>query len=283
VEITLIKKAGIRQKNKKMNIVIKFLRKWAKLIDRVYMLLIIARLRLFLKNKPRFSLSHVRVLGYNIFLNDPRSFYFEFIHIFKNEIYGFHSEKERPYIIDGGGFIGASCLYFKKKYPKANILVFEPDNNALFILRKNIEANKLDNVTVVEMGLFDKEGEISFLPDNTDGGKIDTGGMHKIKVTRLSNYINSEIDFLKLNIEGAELNVFEDLDQNDKFKYIRGLCIEYHSFKRQKQNLDKILSILTKNNFRYYISNFENSPKGNFKSDENTQFYLLVYAKNIAV
>ena len=266
-----------------MNNAMKFLRKGVKLIKRIYMLLIIARLRLFLKDKPRFHLRRVKVLGLNIFLNDPRSFYFEFIHIFKNEIYGFHSAKKDPVIIDGGGFIGASCLYFKKKYPKSHIIVFEPDSNALFILRKNIEVNKIDNVTVVEMGLYDKDTEISFLPDNTDGGKIDTGGMHKIKVTKLSNYISSEIDFIKLNIEGAELNVFEDLDQNDKFKFIRELCIEYHSFKHQKQNLDKILGILTKNNFRYYISNFENSPKGNFKSDENTQFYLLVYAKNIAV
>lgn len=265
-----------------MNIAIKYFKKITKLLDRLYMLIVITKLRFFLKNKPRFSISRVKVLGYNIFLNDPRSFYFEFIHIFKNEIYGFHSEKENPLIIDGGGFIGASCLYFKKRYPKANIIVFEPDSNALPILRKNIEVNKLNNITIVEMGLFDKEGEISFLPDNTDGGKIDTGGIHKIKVTKLSNYINSEIDFLKLNIEGAELNVFEDLDQNDKFKYIRELCIEYHSFKYQKQNLDRILSILTKNNFRYYISNFEKSPKGNFKSDESAQFYLLVYAQNIA-
>ena len=267
----------------KMNKITKSLRKVRKLIDRAYMLLIIVRLMLFFKNKPRFSLSHVKVLGYNIFLNDPRSFYFEFIHIFKNEIYGFHSEKESPLIIDGGGFIGASCLYFKRKYPKAKIIVFEPDSNALSILRKNIEINKLDNITVVEMGLYDKDTEISFLPNDTDGGKIDTDGIYKIKVTKLNNYINSEIDFLKLNIEGSELNVFEDLDKNDKFKYIRELCIEYHSFKRQKQNLDRILGILTKNNFRYYIGNFENSPKGNFKSDENAQFYLLVYAKNSAI
>src|SRR3990167_3249761 len=66
----------------------------------------------------------------------------------------------QPYtIIDGGSFIGLSCLYFKKKYPGARITIFEPDKNALSFLRKNIGANHIKNVEIIEKGLFRKDGE----------------------------------------------------------------------------------------------------------------------------
>ena len=254
------------------------IKKVLKLLTKLHISLVAFRLKWFFRNKTRFQPYRIKVLDLDISLNDPRSFYSEFVYIFKNEIYNFHSNKKNPTIIDGGSFIGLSCLYFKKKYPGARITIFEPDKNALSFLRKNIGANHIKNVEIIEKGLFRKDGETTFKPDNTDGGKIDPSGSGSIEVTRLSNYINTDIDFVKLNIEGAELTVLEELDQSNKLQKVRELCIEYHSFKGQKQTLDKILSILTRNNFRYYIGNFENSPKGNFRTD-NT-FFLLVYAQN---
>jgi len=237
------------------------------------------QLKLLLKNRRKGKNYKTRVFEYKIYFSDPRSFYNEFIYIFKNEMYGFHPTKANPTIIDGGGFIGTSALYFKKICPQAHITIFEPDRSALTLLRKNISENKLEDITIIEKGLYDKEGKVSFLPDNTDGGKISADGTHSIEVTQLSAHIKDGVDFLKLNIEGSELKVFEDLDKNNKLKNIKELCVEYHSFKNSEQNLDKILGILTKNNFRYYIGNFAHSPKGKYVATRT--FFLLVYAQNM--
>lgn len=235
-----------------------------------------------MRNKPRFKDYKIKIFGLVVHLCDPRSFYFEFVHIFGRQIYRFKTDKKNPTIIDGGGYIGLSCLYFKTLFPGSKILTFEPDKSALVYLKKNLQANNLSDVRVIEKGLYDNDTEISFCPDQTDGGKIDERGEVKVAVTKLSNYINEEIDFLKLNIEGAEISVMRDLHKNNKLKFIRELCLEWHSFKNEQQNLAEILEILSANNFRYYIGNFRNSPKGEFSRLPARQYYLLVYGKNMS-
>jgi hypothetical protein len=147
------------------------------------------------------------------------------------------------------------------------------------MLHDNIKNNKLNNVTVVESGLYNEDTIIKFSADNTDGGKISNTGENEISVKKLSTFINKDVDFLKLNIEGAELNVFQDLNESKKINLINELCFEWHSFSNEKQNLDKILKILTDNNFRYNISSLHGAPLGKFEAEKESQIYLMIYAK----
>ena len=74
-------------------------------------------------------------------------------------------------------------------------------------------------------------------------------------------------------------------DSKQKLKKFKKVIIEWHSFRKDKQNIDELLSILKKNNFKYIINDFgrESNPavKTPFYLDNNTQFYLLIYAKKI--
>jgi len=241
------------------------------------------KLKLYRQFQKRFVPHQTKVLSYNLFYNDPRSLFSGYKLIFKDKIYYFESAEEYPLIIDGGNHIGLSILYFKYIYPQSRVIGFEPDQETLTFLKKNV--NGLANVQIVEAGLYSRDGEISFDPDKTDGGKISNEGRNKIKVEQLSKYINSEVDFLKLNIEGAELEVLKDLDANGKFPLIKELCLEWHSFAGQKQNLGELLSILEKNGFKYLVNHFDYrvNPrlKPPFKLSEKSQYYLLVYAKKI--
>lgn len=236
-------------------------------------------LKIFYKDKLRFKPYFVSFLGFKFHFPDPLAFYYEFLYIFVNEIYYFTSENLSPFIIDGGGYIGSSVIYFKKLYPCSKLLVFEPDNSNRLYLEKNVRENKLSNVKIFPVGLYNQEGTVNFLSDNTDGGKIDKGGKAKIKVTKLSRYINQEVDFLKLNIEGVERFVLEDLDKNKKLSLVKQLCLEWHSFPGQKQDLDEILSILTLNGFQYFIDNIAGTTHGKIVIQKNEQSYLLIYAK----
>ena len=218
-----------------------------------------------------------------IFYNDPRSLFSEYKLIFKNKIYYFESQTKTPLIIDGGSHIGLSILYFKHIYPTSKIIGFEPDQETLAMLKKNI--NNLADIKIVESGLYSQDGEISFDSDKTDGGRISNEGRDKIKVERLSKYINSEVDFLKLNIEGAELEVLKDLDTTGKLGLIKELVLEWHSFAGRKQNLGELLMILERNGFKYLINHFDYrvNPrlKPPFKLSDKSQYYLLIYGKKV--
>lgn len=233
----------------------------------------------------RFKERTIKILGFHIHYCDLRSLYMEFKDIFKNGIYYFQANNDAPKIIDGGGFIGISVLYFKYLYPKSSIIVFEPSPSAFTYLKKNIHENNVSGVTLVEKGLSGENAEMRFEESGRDAGKISTEGLKKISATQLSSYINSSLDFLKLNIEGAELAVLRDLDKNDSLRYIKELCLEWHSFKEESQNLDEILAILKKNNFKYLINHFDyitnRAVRPPFRLDHKTQYYLLVYAKKI--
>lgn len=184
--------------------------------------------------------------------------------LFIEECYYFTAQKNDPFIIDCGGNIGLSTLYFKKYlYPQAKILVFEPDPCNFSVLQKNVELNKLTNVTICNKALSNKKGQSDFFVDrkgSTSAHLILKKNTHKVislkdkisvECVLLSDYIDKPVDLLKLDVEGAEGLVLEDLEKNGKMKLIKEMFIEFHS--RSPKTIGSILSILDANNFSYSI------------------------------
>lgn len=225
----------------------------------------------------------MRIGNFYITYDDPRSLYSEYINVFKNKIYHFTSDKNNPLIIDGGGHIGLSSLYFKSIYPQAKIEIFEPDGASLKMLNQNLTRNGLKNVIVHPIAITNSSGKASFDKARTDAGFISAVGNGIVETARLSNFIGANVDFLKLNIEGAEFQVLQDLEENNKLHFIKKMCIEWHSFRSKKQNLGGLLSILEQNNFKYLINHFDYRTnlvlKPPFQISPKTQYYLLVYAE----
>ncbi len=229
----------------------------------------------FLSNK------YIRLYNFKILIQDITSFYYEVIYIFKDEIYKFTSQKDTPLIIDGGVCIGTSLLYFKKIYPTSKIIGFEPDGLAFKIANENISQNKLSDIKLHNVALYNSNTEISFETKSIDSNKISSSGTVKVSAHKLSSYITEQVDFLKLNIEGAEYYVLQDLHESGKIKMINEMCLEWHSFANQEQNLSQVLDILQRNNFKYYISSLSTAPHGAFSAEKETEYFLMVYAKQI--
>ena len=232
---------------------------------------------------PRHQRGVLKLGKYSIEYIDPLSLYFEYKDIFKKQIYYFYTKKKFPVIIDAGGYIGMSTLYSKSIYPRAHITVFEPDANIFLVLKKNVEINNLKNVKIINAGLGKINNFVEFYSDDADGGsmyKISNNKTKKIKIVKLSSYINQPIDLLKMNIEGAEGEVFEEIE--DKLHFVKEIIFEYHAFDNLPQNLGKILTILDRNSFRYLITNSVgkeiNIP---FHLPGKYQYFNLIYAKQI--
>lgn len=190
--------------------------------------------------------------------------------IFKHKIYHpHHVKRSYPFFIDCGANIGVSVFYLKHLFPKSRIIAFEPDHEISILLKTNIQNNKLDDITIIEAALAGRRANFLMLLDGNDCGRLafpcelsankDTalncfdnyGKSVKMSCHVLSSYLTEEVDFLKMNIEGSELDVV--IEAGHKFQNVRETVIEYHSYKDQEQRLDELLAFLRSSGFKYSI------------------------------
>jgi FkbM family methyltransferase len=192
-----------------------------------------------------------------------------FNELFIENLYHFDSKSDYPRIFDCGSNIGMSVLYFKKLYPNAIITAFEPDEEAYLCLKENIESNRLDAITAHKMALSKKEGVIDFYHDEEVVGSLMMSTvkerMHKqnrvVQTAPLSKYIDGEIDFLKMDIEGAELEVLEELCQANKLNLVKQMVIEYHHhISADSDTFSRMLKLLEDAGFGYQIESYGNRP-----------------------
>jgi FkbM family methyltransferase len=205
---------------------------------------------------PRYRNFSSKIFGYAIFATDSASFTAMYKTIFIEKIYKFISDKKNPFIIDCGANIGLGTIYFKQLYPDAKVLAFEPDQKIFDLLQKNTSNARLTKITLINKGLWNKNGKVLFSSDGIDGGKValnKSQGNSQIEVTRLKEYLQNEtVDFLKMDIEGAETIVLKDC--GDALLNVNLIFIEYHSFAGQNQSLYEIMELLSNYNFRVYVT-----------------------------
>ncbi len=209
-----------------------------------------------LKSKPEKKEGKTRFDDFGIIYADALSFVFQYKEIFVHEYYRFTTNKKDPVIIDCGANIGMCCLYFKKLFPAAKITAFEADPRITTILRQNITNNNLKDIQVVQKAVWIDNNGMQFIADGADGGSFygNKNGAETVPTIRLKDVLLAEehIDFLKIDIEGAESVVISDCDA--ALQKVDYLYVEYHSFAGKQQELGKLLKVLEQNGFRYIIS-----------------------------
>ncbi|MGK2861255.1 MAG: FkbM family methyltransferase [Chitinophagaceae bacterium] len=216
----------------------------------------------FFKPK-RFTPYSTAFRGHTLYIHDRASFRLGKNELFKDEVYKFISSRPDPYIIDCGSNIGMSILYFKSLFPGSRILGFEADPYIFSFLEKNIRSFNLTSVTVINKAVWKADDQLlSFLAEGGAGGRLQQKSGHfkyiDVMTARLKNYLNEEIEFLKIDIEGAEYKVIEDCF--DQLGLVKNLFIEYHSLVNEEQNLHHILKIVHEAGFRYHIKEAYTTP-----------------------
>jgi FkbM family methyltransferase len=236
---------------------------------------------------PRYTPGEIELFGSRISFPDASSFYFIYKEIFEKEIYKFSSKSNAPLIIDCGANIGISVLYYKKQYPEAKVIAFEPESKIFEFLQSNLKANDINDAVLINKAVWNNDETLHFSNEGADASRIseldsdkEFGSTYPVEAVRLSKYINEPVDFLKLDIEGAEVEVIKEVEH--KLKWVENIFIEYHSFYNRPQELDIILSILSRNGFRYYVNTPTDLRKHPFIDRESTFLsfdnFLNIYA-----
>ncbi|RYH72779.1 FkbM family methyltransferase [Flavobacteriaceae bacterium 144Ye] len=197
-----------------------------------------------------------KIYDKEFYYHHENAFKCSFKEIIENEIYRFKPDSETPTIIDCGVNMGLSLLFFTKNYPKSKIIAFEPDPTVLPTLDRNISVfMEGKDITLLKKAVWVEETELDFFSDGGLGGRLQEEYKNKtpekIKTVRLKSFLRSKVDFLKLDIEGAEYDVL--MDCKNELKNVDNVFVEYHSANNSTQKLDDILKLLKDSGFRYHL------------------------------
>ncbi len=233
--------------------------------------------------KERFKPQNIKFAGFKLKVADSLSFIWQVKEIFVDEAYRFKASSAQPVIYDCGANVGTSCLYFKSLYPQATIKAFEADKQIAEVLKANLKTNDLTDVEVTAKAVWIDDQGIEITTDGADGASIH-GTKEKIPIPsiRLKNLLAEEpvIDMLKIDIEGAEVEVIQDCAE--VLGKVQNLFVEYHAYQNQPQQLSKLLEVLEQNQFRYFIRDDQDrkSPLVNrhFRNDSPMDLRLNIFA-----
>jgi FkbM family methyltransferase len=206
-----------------------------------------------LKHLPPGKLNKRTIAGFEVYFTDPQEFLHAIKEIFEEQCYH-QTFPSNALIIDCGSNIGISILYLKKIAPDARIIAFEPDEANYEILKKNIEINQLNHIQLNKAAVWTENTELSFLVTGSMGSTIAMNhgtNTVQVKALRLKDFMHQKVDFLKIDIEGAEYQVLRDIADN--LKNVNCLFLEYHGTYQQNDELLEILNIIHNAGFSFYI------------------------------
>jgi len=183
------------------------------------------------------------------------------------QLHNFLKIKPGDVVFDVGANMGSFAIYAAKK--GARVYAFEPIKENYNRLIANIKLNHLEqSITAFEYGIYSHSGTQSLhISDNNKGGHsvLDNGGHSAVEITikRLADVFAelgvSSVDLLKIDIEGAEYEIFEHLttDEAQKIKKIVG---EYHMFPDYSKHNFRVLKQKLKKHYKvvqsYWPYNF---------------------------
>lgn len=197
---------------------------------------------------------------YEFHYADPKAFAYNFAEVFLDEEYFFRAENSSPVIVDCGSNIGLATMYFKLVFPEAQIIAIEANPSTFEVLEKNIKGNALSGVetfNVAVAGGDETEVELIFAQAgdlrSTRVAELygETGSATQrvsVPARRLSDLMPPSVDLLKMDIEGSEHDVIDDV--RPRLGTIRNIILEYHySHGAGRRSLGEFISILEEAGF----------------------------------
>lgn len=158
------------------------------------------------------------------------------------------------FIIDGGANVGYASLYFANRYPEARIIAVEPEPSNFGCLNTNVRTYK--NITTIQAAIWPESAPLRITnPDEQKyafqvgaQGRASEMNVRGITINELLERSKAEeIDILKLDVEGAEENIFSFNYENWLDK-VDTLYIELHDWLKPGSS-ENFLSATARYNF----------------------------------
>lgn len=141
-------------------------------------------------------------------------------HVLLGKEYAFDLPFSPKIIVDAGANIGMASIYFARRYPEAKIFAIEPEASNFAVLVNNVRPYLA--IIPIQAALWNRDGEICVTePDPASGSRgewafvtSEEGTGAKVRAITMRTLMKEmhipAIDLAKIDIEGAEMEVFED-------------------------------------------------------------------------
>lgn len=186
-----------------------------------------------------------------------------FVHIFKNRdhlkagVPRVLLNTESPVIVDIGANEGFFASFVAKHVPSAKVIAVEPNKIAYKLMQRNLEANRLPNVSLVQKAVWNSDGRqiLKVIPEATtistvaivENSYINHILERIIEVpvetvtlrTLMSDLDLKWVDLLKIDVEGGEFEILKS--SRSILSAIGYIVLEYHSEDLRQKVTDLLL------------------------------------------
>lgn len=164
----------------------------------------------------------------------------------------FNIQRENQIIFDLGGHRGDWTQIVLDKYPNATIYVFEPIKEYYHIICERFKEEK--NVKIFNFAISNKTyvTEISLEGDKSSmHGDLKTVQKESINVKNITEFLYENkiffVDLIKINIEGEEYNLLENLINTPELCIFQNYAVQFHTnVENHKLRRNKILDSVKK-------------------------------------
>jgi FkbM family methyltransferase len=136
-------------------------------------------------------------------------------------------------IVDAGANIGDETLRFRHFHPEATIIAVEPDAGNWAILSRNVGSDP--RMHLLNNGLWSRECRLRVVPgESAEASHVEEvdnerepADVEAVSIPSImGRFALEEIDILKMDIEGAEYEVFSSPDAADWIRRVKVLIFE---------------------------------------------------------
>ena len=178
-----------------------------------------------------------------------------FYEVVKDEVYSDvlkHVRNCRT-LIDIGANIGLASLYFANSYPHCRLMAVEPNPTTYDLLETNLSSLTANGRSkVVKLAVWSHEASLA-ADRGVDADHYSAFATKEVSINEWDGQIEgvtmetlisksgfSEVDLLKVDIEGAEVELFRG--RVDWLKKINAIAIEFHGDSREVCKFDQLMS-----------------------------------------
>ena len=140
---------------------------------------------------------------------------------------------QKSIVFDLGGYEGQWASDIFSKY-QCTIFIFEPYSIYADNIKKRFELNPCIHLFPFGLSSSNSSSELYISDDASSIYKRATGSSVSIKLVSFTDFVNenkiSQIDLIKINIEGGEYDILENLIARGWIKNIKNIQVQFHDF-----------------------------------------------------
>jgi FkbM family methyltransferase len=176
----------------------------------------------------------------------------------EDDIVGNFTPKAGDVVVDAGAAFGFYTILASRLVgPSGKIISIEPQPEIFEMLKRNIKLNDIQNAVSINRALYSKEAVVklfdnySLVPERAQQANVHSYA--QVKADTLDNLLGlqdlKKVDWIKIDVEGAELEVLKGSERTLANNDDLTLVIEIHG----SEMLGQITEFLKEHNFRIIL------------------------------